>query len=450
MKGLLKIGFLFISLSLSLLNVRAQEQILGNWEGAIDKDGKTWRIHFDIKKQGENYKALADFIDADGYDREFSVKQTGDVFRLERPQPSGVPIVFEGKIEGDFYKGNWSGFGQNAVFNLKRATPKPKYFEEREVTFKNGEVTLSGTLLLPISKGRRFPAVVITHGGAPQNERIFYKSWAMHFVRQGFAALIYDKRGSGKSTGETRSATMEDLADDAVAGVNFLKSLPEIDSRKIGAAGHSQGGWVAPLASTKSKDIRFVIATAASGISPDKQSIYHRANVMRESGFSEDAVKIASDLRERLYRTGRMILENNPDAVAERRKISIELSKYAKEPWMEAAALPPNLDNDKPSIGGLKLLFFEPVPMWEKVKVPVLLMWGDKDTVVPVAESRQIIENALKRAGNKDVTVKIFPNVNHGVSLVNQSKNWDFPRIDLNFQAAPGIWAAEKVKKINE
>ena len=429
-------------------SISAQSKIApleGFWEGTVEREGKFWRVNFDIKKEAENYKAFADFIDANGYEREFYVQQTGEVFRLERPQPGGAPIIFEGKVEGDFFKGNWSGFGQTAVFNLKRGKAKPPYFREEEVWFKNGDVNLSGTLILPARKGK-FPVVVITHGGTP-NERGAYKSWAWHFVKKGIAALIYDKRGAGKSSGETRSARMEDLADDAVAGVNFLKTRVEIDRRKIGVTGHSQGGWIAPLAATKSKDVSFVIASAASGVSPDKQSIYHRASVMRESGFSEDAVKIASDLRERLYRTGRMLLENDSNADAEREKISAELEKYKDAPWLEAAALPPNLNNDKPTRGGLQLLFFEPVPMWEKVKVPVLLVWGDKDTVVPVAEGKAIIENALKKAGNKDVTVKIFPNVNHAVVLVNQDKSWDFPRIDLNYYETMVDWTLEKVVK---
>jgi dipeptidyl aminopeptidase/acylaminoacyl peptidase len=239
---------------------------------------------------------------------------------------------------------------------------------------------------------------------------------------------------------------MEDLARDAVAAVDFLKLQPEIDNRKIGVAGHSQGGWIAPLAAAMSKRIAFVIASAASGVSPDRQSIYHRANVMRESGFSEDAVKIAGDLRARLYQTGRMLLENNPNAAEERRKLSAELEKYKDAPWLDAAALPANLDNDNPSRGSLELLFFEPVPAWEKVNVPVLLMWGDKDTVVPVAESRVIIENALKKAGNRDVTVKVFPNVNHAVVLVNQSKQWDFPRVDLSYYDAMVEWMAKLFK----
>ena len=237
---------------------------------------------------------------------------------LERPQPNGTAIVFEGKIENGNFKGDWSGTITKAVFNLKRAESRTKFYREEEIAFINGDVTLSGTLLLPLKKGN-FPVVVITHGSGPAT-RASYKSWGLKFVKKGIAALVYDKRGNGNSTGEWRSASMEDLARDAIAGVDYLKKRAEIDRRKIGVIGHSQGGWIAPLASTMSKDVSFVIASAASGISPDKQSIYHRANVMREMGFSEDAVKIATDLRTKLYASGRLLLEKNPSAELERTK----------------------------------------------------------------------------------------------------------------------------------
>ena len=414
----------------------------GFWAGAVTSGDKFWRVNFTIKKDGENYKAIGDFVDANGYGREFSFKQNGDFFRLERPQPSGQPIIFEGTIEGDSFKGDWSGFGVKAKFDFLRfPIPKPNYSEE-EVFFKNGDVTLSGTLITP-NKETSVPVVVFTHGGGAA-DRLSNRSWALHFVRRGFAALIYDKRGTGKSTGDWQTADMDDLADDAVAGIDFLKTRKEIDRKKIAVAGHSQGGWVAPLTATKSNDVAFVIASAASGVSPDKQSIYHRAGVMRENGFSEDEIKFATDLRERLYATGKMLLENDGRAEAERKKISAELGKYANAPWLEAAALPPNLDNDKPSRGALELLFFQPVPMWEKVKVPVLLVWGDKDIVVPVTEGGKIIEDALSRSGNKNVTVKIFPNVDHGVVLVNPSKERDFPRAALNYYEATVDWLVSK------
>ncbi|MBX7173353.1 MAG: alpha/beta fold hydrolase [Pyrinomonadaceae bacterium] len=417
----------------------------GFWQGAVTIANKFWRVNFTVKKDGENYKAVADFLDADGYGREFSVSQNGENFRLERGQPNANPIVFEGKVEGDSFKGNWSGVGIKAAFDFLRfSIPKPSYKEE-EVTFKNGDVTLSGTLLLP-NRQTPGPVVVFTHGGGAET-RLPNKSWALHFVRRGFAALIYDKRGTGKSTGSWQTSSMEDLADDALAGINFLKTRTDIDLKKITVAGHSQGGWIAPLTATKSNDVSFVITSAASGISPDKQSIFHRANVMREEGFSEDAVKIATDLREKLYATGKMLLNNDPNAAAERKKVSAELEKYAKEPWLDAAALPPNLDEDKPSRGALELLFFQPVPMWEKVKVPVFLVWGDKDTVVPVVEGRKIIEDTLSKNGNKDYSVKIFPNVDHGVVIVNPKKNSDFPRVPLDYYESMVDWLVAQVAK---
>ena len=441
---------LFVTFSIALLGALAVFSQTGNsplagfWQGAVEKDGRIWRVNLTIEKTGASFKALADFPDADGYGREFSVGQTGETFRLERPQPSGVPIVFEGAPRGDVFKGSWSGFGQTATFNLKRAAPPEKFYREREVAFKNGDVTLAGTLIAPL-KGGKFGAVVITHGATP-NERAGYRSWALHFARKGIAALVYDKRGAGRSTGETRAASMEDLARDAVAGVEFLKLQPEIESRRIGVAGHSQGGWIAPLASVMSKSVAFVIASAASGVAPDKQSIYHRANLMREDGFSEETIKLASDLRARLYATGRMLLENDPRAARERRRISAELEKYKDAPWLDAAALPPNLDNDNPPRGALELLFFEPAPMWEKVRVPVLLVWGDKDRVVPVEEGKTIILKALKKGANADVTVKVFPNVDHGVTIVGTDKTWDFPRVDLNYYDAIVNWTVSKLK----
>lgn len=423
------------------------DALQGYWLGAVTLGDKTWRVNFTVKKEGEKYKALADFIDVNGYGREFSVKGNGDNFHLERPQPSGIPIVFDGKIDGDSFKGDWSGFGMKAKFDLLRSTPPRDFYKEEEVTFKNGEVTLSGTLLLPLNAKKAAPVVVFVHGSGAET-RVPNKSWALHFVRRGFAALIYDKRGTGKSTGSWQSSSMETLADDALAGIDFLKTRAEIDVKKITVAGHSQGGWIAPLTAAKSNDVAFVITSAASGVSPDKQSIYHRANVMREEGFPETAVKIATDLREKLYATGKLLLNNDPNAAAERKKVSAELEKYSKEPWFERGAeLPPNLDEDKPSRGALELLFFQPVPMWEKVKVPVFMVWGDKDNVVPVVEGRKIIEGTLSQSGNKNVSIKIFSNVDHGVILVNPKKETDFPRIDLNYYESMVDWLAAQIAK---
>ena len=426
----------------------------GFWEGSVSREGKIWRVNFEIvgddndKTDGKKLKAVGEFLDAGASDRLFTVTFNSPNVRLERSQPNGTAIVFSGKVEGDTFSGEFSGLGKTASFTLRRTgQTRHKFYREERITFKNGEVTLAGTLLLPLENMPALPAIVFTHGGAAE-ARSSNKDWALLFVRRGIAALIYDKRGVGESSGDWRNANLDDLADDALAAVRFLKTQKEIDSRRIGVAGHSQGGTIAPLAAVKSKDVAFVISSAPSGVNYAEQSVYHRANVMREAGFSEDVIKIATDLRERLYATGRMLLENNPNAAAERRKISAELDKYKNEPWLEAAALPPNLDNDKPTRAQLELLFFEPLHVWQKLRVPVLFIWGEEDTTVPVKKGQIIIDRAQKKASNKDYTIKLFPNVTHTLTIARPvNAEWDFPRFASHYLEFTADWLATRVRK---
>lgn len=407
----------------------------GFWEGAVMREGKTWRVNADIGAAA----ATVDFVDLDISDIAFPLFVDGSKVRLEKAQPDGrPPVIFDGVVDGDSFSGNWSGLGVTGTFSMSRGTKKPNAFREEEVTFRNGDVELSGTLFVPVGSGK-FSAVVVTHGSSP-NERSGYRSWARKFANAGIAALIYDKRGAGKSTGNTRAASMEDLADDAIAGVALLKSRPDIDAKKIGVAGHSQGGWIAPLAAMRSKDVAFVIASAAAAVTPAEQSIYHRAGVMRSEGISEAEIEQATKLREKLYELNRKILANEPFQ-SYRAAISQELIENKDARWFGPAELPPQLAGDMPPLGALRLLFFDPVPMWEKVKVPVLVMWGDKDVVVPVGKSRSIIEKAQAKARNKNLTVNVFPNVDHGNNVV--SDGWDFPRVNAELDRAMVEWTRE-------
>ena len=423
-------------------------------EGSVTREGKVWRVNFEIKPEGATagdatkLTAVADFVDAGGIDRVFTVAFDAPHVRLERPQPGGAPIVFDGSVNGDNISGKFSGVGTTADFTLRRrGSAKPRFYREEAVTFNNGDVKLSGTLLLPLGKSPPRAAVVFAHGGAPEARGV-NKGWALHFVRLGIAALIYDKRGVGESTGDLRAANLEDLAEDLLAGVRLLKARGDIDPSRIAVAGHSQGGTIAPLAAVKSRDVSFVISSAPSAVNYAEQSVYHRANVMRESGFSEEAVKTASDLRERLYATGRLLLADDPRAADERGKISAELEKYRDAPWLEAASLPPNLDNDKPTRGGLELLFFEPLPVWEGLRVPSLFIWGDRDTVVPVEKGREIIESARRRSGARDYTIKVFPNVTHTLIISRpQGAGWDFPRAASAYFDATAEWLTAKVNE---
>lgn len=408
------------------------------------RNGKTWRVATKISAAKTDVKATVDFIDLGVIDIPFPATLAGDKLRLERPQPSGNPIVFDGTVKGDEYSGVWKGFGVDGTFKLTRSRSNPKLYREEEVTFANGEITLSGTLLVPAGK-KKFPAVVLVHGSSP-NERTTYKSWARHFANNGVAALVYDKRGSGKSTGNTRSASMEDLADDALAGIRMLKLRREINAGKIGIAGHSQGGWIAPLAAARSGDVAFVIVSGAAAVTPAEQSIYHRTSVMREAGMTDAEIAEATRLREKLYLLNRKILAGDRDVMEFRSGISKELADRKNARWFGPAELPPELTGDLPPRSALELLFFDASPVWPRVKVPVLAIWGDRDTVVPVEKSRTLIEGYLGQAGHKDLTVKIMPGVDHGNNIVAKSAEWDFPRANGEYDRIIIDWLLKRIE----
>lgn len=415
----------------------------GYWVGEVTRNGKTWRVAAKIADAKGELKATVDFIDLDVVDIPFPVTRSGEKLRLERPQPSGKPIVFEGFVHDDVFSGDWQGFGVDGTFLLRRSEAKPKLYREVDVTFANGDVKLSGTLLIPKRSGK-FPALVLVHGSSP-NERTTYRSWARHFADNGIAALIYDKRGSGKSTGNTRAASMENLADDAIAGIKMLKLRRDIDAGKVGIAGHSQGGWIAPLAAARSGDVAFVIVSAAAAVTPAEQSIYHRAGIMREAGIPDAEIAEATRLREKLYLLNRKILASDPDVMELRAAISRELSDKKQARWFGPAELPAELSGELPPRGALELLFFDASRVWPKVKVPALAMWGDHDNVVPFEKSRELIQSYLDKAGNKDFTFKIMPGVDHGNNIVAKGGEWDFPRANSEYDRTMIEWVLKRV-----
>lgn len=417
--------------------------IAGAWAGEVVREGKRWRVGVNAREAGGEIKASVDFIDLDVTDIPFPATKSGERIRLERPQPSGNPIVFDGEVIGDSFVGKWMGFGVDGDFHLKRIDAKAKRYREEEVTFSNGDVALAGTLLLPIGQTKKTPAVVLVHGSSP-NERTTYKSWARRFADNGIAALVYDKRGSGGSTGNTRAASMENLADDAIGGVKMLRLRSDIDADRVGIAGHSQGGWIAPLAAARTSDVAFVIVSGAAAVTPAEQSIYHRAGVMRQRGITDAEIAEATALREKLYDLNRKILANDSAVTEIRSAISKELTRNKDARWFGPAELPPELTGDLPPRGALELLFFDASPVWPKVKVPVLAMWGDRDTVVPVEKSRELIKTYLEKAGNKNLTIKILAGVDHGNNVVSKSGEWDFPRANAEYDRTMVEWVLKQ------
>jgi pimeloyl-ACP methyl ester carboxylesterase len=398
----------------------------------MTRDGKSWAVNLDVESSAKNPAVLVDLVDYGIYALPFSLSAESNKLRLERKQPTAPSVLFEGIVEGEIFSGNFSGLGVTAPFILKRTTAPPSLLKEEEVTFRNGEVTLAGTVLIPPGPGPH-PAVVCTHGSGPEGrQRAAYHSNGYFFARLGFVTLIYDKRGVGNSTGDFQTSSLEDLADDALAGVHLLQTRKDVAGRSIGMTGVSQGGWISPLAATRSPDVAFILVISPSAINPMDQSVFSVEKTLEKAGFTPEIVGIASNLRNRLYamvRTGKF----DDNFIA-------DVEKVNKEPWFKLTGLPYPVP---PSIseGERRFLLFEPIPIWEKVKVPVLGLWGEDDLSVPATKSKELLEQALARAKNRDFTFRLFPQADHTLSMVRSPTDaWDFPRVATGSRQVMSDW----------
>ena len=316
---------------------------------------------------------------------------------------------------------------------------------EEAVRFANGSVTLAGTLVIPAGAGRH-PAVILFHGSGPQKRDLFTAHW---FASQGIAALAYDKRGVGDSTGDFRAVPFMQLCDDGLATMEYLKSRKEIDAKRIGVWGLSQGGWLGPLAASRSADFAFVIAVSGPGVSPGEQMIVYYANKLRAQGVPEKDVLEASSIRRDIW--SYMANGNGYE------KAKAELQLARSKDWFSKAKaqqddsfgmLPKPADLNKPV--GRSLLWFkqeavyDPVPALRALRVPALFLFGDQDQLIPVKESVSIIRGVLAENSQHDFAIREFPNDDHQMRLDTKDA---YGEIDPEYLQTMREWLKNKVFK---
>ena len=331
-----------------------------------------------------------------------------------------------------------------------RTTPVEKLPEkyalrEEAVRFASGKANLAGTLVLPEGPGAH-PAVVLFHGSGPQVRDLFTARW---FASQGVAALAYDKRGVGESTGDFRAIPFMELCDDGLAAIGYLKSRKEIDAQHIGVWGLSQGGWLGPLAASRSADVAFVIAVSGPGVSPGEQMIVYYANELRRQGVPEDDVREASAVRRDIwsYRSSGNGYE----------KVKAELEQARTKRWFRQATaqqddsfgtLPKPEEVGTPA--GRSLLWFrqemnyDPVAALRALRVPALFLFGDRDRLIPVQESVIVLQGVLGEDAHHDFTIREFANDDHEMRVVVGETRGE---IDPDYLRTMREWLAPHVLK---
>jgi len=277
-----------------------------------------------------------------------------------------------------------------------------------EVKFQNADVTLSGTLTLPASR-RPHPALVIIHA-AGLEKRVDYRDYAEGFARNGVAVLAYDMRGVGASTGNPLLPTFEDLAGDALAGVQFLKSRSDINPKQIGLWSLSRGGLTAPLVAARSGEVAFMVLVSPVVVTPFENEVRSLESRLRDARFSPSEVGEAVAL----YKRGIEVARTGEGYEA----FSASFQGARNEKWfsyLPITQLPPKEHFSWQNLR--RVMSYDPAPVWEKIACPVLAIFGGMDTAISVEENKARLRAALKRGKNRNYTIKVFPKANHLLQL---------------------------------
>jgi len=319
--------------------------------------------------------------------------------------------------------------------------PYPYYSED--VTFNNEQanITLSGTLTLPSKEGN-YPAVILITGSGPQNrdeEGLGHKPFLVisdYLTKKGIAVLRYDDRGFGQSTGDFKSGTSFDFATDVESAVTYLKSRREINQNKIGLIGHSDGGMIAPIVAARSHDVAFIVLLAGPGIQGGKLLMMRQELLAKAMGMSDVEINESKISNEKTFE----IVSRSKDS----KTIKADLIKYSKEnpPNIPSRLLPPGMTKEEfvaaqideiTSPWFIYFLNYDPATTLEKVTCPVLALNGEKDVQVPSQENLTAISNALKKGGNKNITIKELPNLNHFFQECKTCSLSEYATIDQTF-----------------
>ncbi|MRX40886.1 alpha/beta fold hydrolase [Flavobacterium sp. LC2016-23] len=435
----------------NLTFVMAQD-IIGQWNGILKVPGAQLTVVFNVSSNNNTFTSTMDSPDQ----KAFGIPTTSTIFENStlKIALSNLRIEYEGVLGKDnIITGTFKQGGQSFPLNLSRekiekeklvrpqepVKPFPYYAEDVFFENKTAGITLAGTLTLPKKEGV-FPVVILISGSGPQNrdeELLGHKPFLVvsdYLTRNGIAVLRFDDRGTAASKGDFKSGTSLDFATDVEAGVQFLLSRKEIDKKKIGLLGHSEGGLIAPIVASKSKNIAFIVLLAGPGIEGDQLLLLQQELIAKAKGTSNADIQKTKEMNQKAFE----IVNKYKDP----EELKTQITNYITEISKNDPDKPENLSLEEyVNLQVAKItnpwmayfLRYNPKPVLEKVKCPVLALNGEKDLQVPPKENLEAIKKALTKGGNKNVTIKEVPNLNHLFQECKSGSPEEYSKIEQTF-----------------
>lgn len=440
-------GLLAALCLLSAVHAQTNNRYYGIWEGTLNV-GVELRFVIHINDNGSGgFHATADSPD-----------QSAFGLKCDTVYLNGDSIIVEMHKMGARYAGmlidtaTLNGiFTQRAVLPLKLKktdkvserkrpqTPKgPFPYDSYDVNYDNADKSIhfGATLTVPkpepginYIKAPEYPVAILITGSGQQDRDetlVGHKPFwviADYLSRRGIAVLRVDDRGMGKTKGDLKNATSYDFAKDVEAGIDYLKTRKDIDQKKIGLIGHSEGGMIAPIVATERPEVNFIILLAGPGIKITELMALQNAAVLESAGISAKATHQFKPMFKDLATT----LTSTTDTAAAFRTALKKVKKWiAKQDTAVLSELGFSEKNEHDAEVYVRsmmktftapwyryFLRFDPSVYIKKLSCNVLALNGSKDIQVTVPQNPDGLKASLKKSKAKNVSVEVVPGLNH-------------------------------------
>ena len=457
---LLRISLLFFLMFLGSGSLRALE-VEGTWQGRMMVlfYSQDLRLVFHFGRDSVDHTLVGSMeVPDQGIEKmDLDVEATDDSLFLSIPE---ISAEFVGKYNPDsaaffgIFKQSGikfplkliKGEANDLVYYRPQKPKKPYPYHEEEVTIENksSKLTLAGTFTKPEGKGK-FPAVILITGSGPEDRDetiVGHKPFlilADYLTRKGFAVLRCDDRGTAKSTGDF-AGTSADYATDVVVQIDYLKTRKDVDLKKIGLLGHSEGGIIAPLAAAPRKDVAFLVLYAAPAVDLYNLLITQDSLILASEGRGQKEITASREKNTKIYQ----FIRSTPDSATAADSIDLYLRGMNAHD-MEIAATLRQMD-------GRWMRWYsgyDPRETLAKIQCPVLAINGEKDVQVPARENIDAIQQTLTKNGNKNFKTLVLPGLNHLFQKCKKCTTSEYVLLEetLNQSAleVTGTWMVENI-----
>lgn len=454
MKTSMKKLFVMLMFGLGMLGQTFAQDVMGSWKG-------------ELNVMGQSIPLVAHFFEENG----------GLSGKLDSPKQGAIGIVmkkvlfesgmlsfevsvgnasYEGLIVGEEIKGYFSQGGMKLPLDLKKLEtetstpvipskvqdPKPPFpYDISDITFENQKenIILAGTLTKPQGHGP-FPAVVLVSGSGPQNrdqEILGHKPFwviADFLSRNGVVVLRYDERGVGQSTGDFSKAMTNDFKDDAMAGMDYLSSLPFVDKNKLGIIGHSEGGLVSWMVGAEYTNLGFVISLAGPVVKITDLMEKQTEDVVRSSGAPEEIVRASVNQNKAIYN---LVTESQSEG-AWKSQLRPVFETYLKElnvpqmTWDTQIRQLQQTFESQLTPWMVNFLKTNPETYIRNIKVPVFAAFGGKDVQINAASNAKHLQELFQSKPGL-LELKVYEELNHLFQTANTGSILEYGQLEETF-----------------